>query len=84
MQAHNLGIICTCSYYHRGVDYGADEGTPVRAPATGVVALVGRELDGFELHGNCVGLDHGQGVTSMLMHLSSVTVEYVHCQSCQE
>lgn len=74
LQRYYNGVFAD-GYYHRGVDYGADEGTPVRAPATGVVALVGRELDGFELHGNCVGLDHGQGVTSMLMHLSSVTVE---------
>jgi len=62
-------------YYHRGVDYGAVKGSPVRAPANGQVALVGKESDGFMLHGNCVGLNHGQGVTSMLMHLDSAWVQ---------
>jgi murein DD-endopeptidase MepM/ murein hydrolase activator NlpD len=47
----------------------------VRAPANGQVALVGKESDGFMLHGNCVGLNHGQGVTSMLMHLDSAWVQ---------
>eukprot|EP00897_Mesotaenium_endlicherianum_P007917 jgi/Mesen1/7153/ME000037S06514 len=61
-------------YYHRGLDYGADVGEPVVAPAGGRVVLVGREADGFEVHGNCVGLDHGHGVTSMLMHLHSLSV----------
>lgn len=64
-----------CRYYHRGVDYGADKGSPVRAPANGQVALVGKESDGFMLHGNCVGLNHGQGVTSMLTHLDSAWVQ---------
>eukprot|EP00249_Psilotum_nudum_P003603 c17065_g1_i1 orf=202-1230(+) len=61
-------------YFHRGVDYGAVEGTPVKAPANGQVVLIGEEKRGFELHGNCVGLDHGQGVTSILMHLDSICV----------
>ncbi|EFJ31598.1 hypothetical protein SELMODRAFT_408308 [Selaginella moellendorffii] len=60
------------NYYHQGIDYGAEEGTPVKAPAKGRVVLVGKEADGFQLHGNCIGLDHGHGVTSILMHLSSV------------
>jgi murein DD-endopeptidase MepM/ murein hydrolase activator NlpD len=61
-------------YYHRGVDYGAASGTPVVAPAAGRVALVGREAEGFELHGNTVGLDHGQGVLSIFLHLSQINV----------
>lgn len=62
-------------YYHRGVDYGAATGTPVVAPAAGRVALVGREAEGFELHGNTVGLDHGQGVLSIFLHLSQINVQ---------
>ncbi|KAJ7294255.1 hypothetical protein O6H91_Y270300 [Diphasiastrum complanatum] len=62
-------------YYHCGVDYGAEEGTNVQAPANGRVILVGQEKDGFKLHGNCVGIDHGQGITSILMHLRSTLVE---------
>jgi murein DD-endopeptidase MepM/ murein hydrolase activator NlpD len=52
-------------YYHRGVDYAGSTGAPVTAPAAGKVMLVGRVEDGFELHGNSVGLDHGQGVVSV-------------------
>ncbi len=56
-------------YYHRGVDYAGGMGSPVVAPAAGRVALVGRESEGFEIHGNVIGLDHGQGVGGIFMHL---------------
>eukprot|EP00850_Spirogloea_muscicola_P003585 SM000014S00373 [mRNA] locus=s14:938053:939003:- [translate_table: standard] len=59
-------------YYHRGVDYGAYTGEPVVAPADGIVEMVGKESDGFLVHGNCIGLDHGHGVVSLLMHLDTV------------
>lgn len=62
-------------YYHRGVDYAAGTGSPVVAPAAGKIALVGLESQGFELHGNTVGIDHGQGVISILIHLSRVDVQ---------
>lgn len=61
-------------YFHRGVDYAAGVGSPVVAPAAGRVALVGREADGFELHGNTIGIDHGQGVVSIFIHLSRIDV----------
>lgn len=61
-------------YYHRGIDYAAPTGTPVIAPAAGRIALVGRVADGFELHGNTIGLDHGQGVESIFIHLNSINV----------
>ncbi|MBW4576216.1 MAG: M23 family metallopeptidase [Aphanothece sp. CMT-3BRIN-NPC111] len=62
-------------YYHRGVDYAGGYGSPVTAPAAGRVALVGRESEGFRVHGNVVGIDHGQGVTSIFMHLSRINVK---------
>jgi len=62
-------------YYHRGVDYAAPTGSPVIAPAAGRVALVGRVADGFELHGNTIGIDHGQGVESIFIHLNSINVQ---------
>ncbi len=62
-------------YYHRGVDYAAATGTPVVAPAAGKVMLIGREADGFQLHGNTIGVDHGQGVSSILIHLSRIDVK---------
>ncbi len=61
-------------YYHRGVDYAADTGSPVVAPAAGRVALVGLESRGFELHGNTIGIDHGQGVLSIFIHLHTISV----------
>jgi murein DD-endopeptidase MepM/ murein hydrolase activator NlpD len=61
-------------YYHRGVDYAAGDGSPIYAPAAGKIALVGRVADGFELNGNTIGIDHGQGVTSVMIHLSGFEV----------
>ncbi|WP_071776986.1 M23 family metallopeptidase [Synechococcus sp. PCC 7335] len=61
-------------YYHRGVDYAAGNGSPIYAPAAGRIALVGRESDGFVLNGNTLGIDHGQGVTSVMIHLSGFAV----------
>lgn len=63
------------NYYHRGVDYADYNGSPVVAPAAGRIALVGLESQGFEIHGNTVGIDHGQGVTSILIHLSGINVK---------
>lgn len=60
--------------YHRGVDYAASRGSPVVAPADGYGRLVGRDSQGFRLHGNPVGLDRGQGVLSIFLHLDRVDV----------
>lgn len=62
-------------YYHRGIDYGGATGSPVVAPAAGRVALVGREAKGFKIHGNTVGIDHGQGVETIFLHLSRIDVK---------
>lgn len=62
-------------YYHRGQDYAGGEGSRVIAPAAGRVALVGTVSQGFRVHGNVVGIDHGQGVVSIFMHLSRINVK---------
>jgi murein DD-endopeptidase MepM/ murein hydrolase activator NlpD len=62
-------------YFHRGVDYAGAYGSPIMAPAAGRVALVGRESQRFKVHGNCVGLDHGQGVESVFLHMSRIDVK---------
>jgi murein DD-endopeptidase MepM/ murein hydrolase activator NlpD len=62
-------------YYHRGVDYAGGMGSPVVAPAAGRIALVGKVSEGFRVHGNTVGIDHGQGVTSIMLHLSRIDVK---------
>lgn len=63
------------NYYHRGLDYAGAAGSSVVAPAGGKVALVGKVSQGFRVHGNVVGIDHGQGVTSIFMHLSRINVK---------
>ncbi len=63
------------NYYHKGVDYAGSSGSPVVAPAAGKVRLIGREAEGFRVHGNTIGIDHGQGVVSVLMHLRDINVK---------
>ncbi len=62
-------------YYHRGLDYAGGYGSAVVAPAGGKVVLVGYENKGFRVHGNVVGVDHGQGVVSIFMHMSKIDVQ---------
>ena len=62
-------------YYHRGIDYAGGYGSPVIAPANGYIRLVGTVDQGFRLHGNMIGLDHGQGVVSVYLHLSEIYVK---------
>jgi murein DD-endopeptidase MepM/ murein hydrolase activator NlpD len=58
--------------YHSGVDIAAGAGAIVSAPADGVVTLA--PPPGFSLEGNLVILDHGMGLTSAFLHLSSASV----------
>lgn len=63
------------NYFHRGIDYAGSTGSPVLAAARGRVALVGRESQGFLIHGNTVGIDHGQGVSTIYLHLHQIHVQ---------
>jgi murein DD-endopeptidase MepM/ murein hydrolase activator NlpD len=56
---------------HFGVDMAAPEGTPVAAPAGGIVRLAEPDLN---FTGGTVIIDHGHGLSSTLMHLASVLV----------
>jgi murein DD-endopeptidase MepM/ murein hydrolase activator NlpD len=56
---------------HLGLDFRAGTGTPVHATNAGTVILA-RPLY-FE--GNCVMLDHGQGLMTVYMHLSEFKVK---------
>ena len=56
---------------HYGVDMAAPVGTPVMAPAGGIVRLAEPDL---YFTGGTVIVDHGHGLSSTLMHMASVTV----------
>jgi murein DD-endopeptidase MepM/ murein hydrolase activator NlpD len=57
--------------YHAGTDFRGAEGTPVHAPASGVVALA----EALTVRGNAVVVDHGLGVFTGYWHLSGIAVE---------
>ena len=56
---------------HSGLDVAVPTGTPIRAPADGVVTLV----DDFYFNGKTVFVDHGQSFVSMVCHLDRAGVE---------
>lgn len=55
---------------HRGLDLRGAQGTPIRACADGVVALV----DNLYFSGNAVYINHGDGVFSSYLHMSKPLV----------
>lgn len=57
---------------HYGVDVAVPVGTPVRAPAGGVISLAQPD---FYYSGGTIVLDHGLGLSSTFMHLSKLLVK---------
>lgn len=57
---------------HSGMDIAAPNGTPVKAPADGVVTFAD---PGLYLTGGTVVLDHGHGISSNFLHLSRIDVQ---------
>jgi len=60
----------TITSRHMGTDFAGAPGAPVRAANRGVVRIV----DAFFYGGNVVYLDHGTGLTSAYLHLSTQRV----------
>ena len=56
---------------HYGDDLAAPVGTPVTAPASGVIAFA---QSGLHYEGGLIMLDHGQGLLSLYLHLSRLDV----------
>jgi murein DD-endopeptidase MepM/ murein hydrolase activator NlpD len=57
---------------HSGLDVAAPKGTPVHAPAAGIVTFADPDL---YLTGGTVLIDHGHGVSSSFLHLSRIDVK---------
>ena len=57
---------------HAGVDVAAPQGTPVKAPADGIVALAHGDMF---FTGKTLMIDHGHGLNSVYAHMSAIVVE---------
>jgi len=61
----------TPSTPHFGYDIAVPTGTPIRAPAAGIVTLAEPDM---HYEGGLVFIDHGQGLITMYLHMSRVDV----------
>jgi len=57
---------------HFGLDIAAPTGSPVYAPADGVITMTHPDM---YFSGGTIILDHGQGLSSTFLHLSKILVE---------
>ncbi len=57
---------------HWGLDIAAPTGTPVKAPAGGIVSLTHPDM---YFSGGTIFIDHGHGLVSAFLHLSKILVE---------
>jgi len=65
---HRLHPISGIVRAHKGIDYAAPIGTPIRAAGSGRVEFAGRRGG----YGNAVVLNHGNGVTTLYGHMSRI------------
>jgi murein DD-endopeptidase MepM/ murein hydrolase activator NlpD len=56
---------------HQGLDYAVPQGTPIVATNEGTIVLA----EPLFFEGNCVMIDHGQGLLTLYMHLSELKVK---------
>ena len=57
---------------HYGLDYVANEGTPIKAMMDGIVTLAEKDL---YFTGGTIILDHGHGISTLYMHLKDLNVK---------
>ncbi|MCA9739978.1 MAG: M23 family metallopeptidase [Deferribacteres bacterium] len=63
------------SRHHNGLDVAAPKGTPVYAPAAGVVELAQNNYSINRGYGRVVKINHGQGIRTLYGHLSKIFVK---------
>ncbi len=68
-RSYNGGPVGQCG--HEGQDFAVDGGTPVYAPAGGIVVLA----EPLQVRGNVVFINHGLAVYSGFYHLSEIDVK---------
>ncbi len=68
---HRINPVTNQPENHSGIDIPAPAGTPISAAADGVVAWAYRSGSA----GNWVGIDHGNGVMTVYMHMSGFNCE---------
>lgn len=66
-RAYNNGVLNT---FHSGTDFAGAPGSPVTAPAAGVVALT----ENLPVRGNTTIIDHGWGVVTAYFHQAEILV----------
>lgn len=60
------------SSYHGGLDIGAQQGASIVASEAGQIIYAGANGG----YGNCVMIDHGEGIVTLYGHMSSIGVSY--------
>jgi murein DD-endopeptidase MepM/ murein hydrolase activator NlpD len=71
--AARFGQVGSWARYHTGLDFAAPIGTPIHAPAAGVVTNAGRgSASGWA--GNYVAIRYPDGTQSLMAHMSTVSV----------
>lgn len=63
--------------FHKGIDFGAPQGTPITAAAEGTVEVsgFGASGSGYGGYGNFVVINHGNGYWTLYGHMSEITTK---------
>lgn len=65
--------------FHWGIDIPAPGGTPIRAPADGLVLVSTNGMRGFSGYGRVVVIEHGNGISTLYAHNKSNEVKAGSC-----